>query len=170
MALWARVASLWRNLVHGDRFERDLNEEVRATYDLLVDERVRAGASAGDARRLAALALGGVEGVKQQVRENRTGASVDAFLQDARYATRSLASRPLVSGAAVVSLALGIGVNTAIFSVFERLILRRLLVPAANVQMLLGALAVVLTVTLAAAALPARRAASVNPAQTLRAE
>ena len=132
MALWARVASLWRNLVHRDRFERDLNDEVRATYDLLVDERVRAGASAEDARRLAALALGGIESAKQQVRENRTGASVEALLQDARYATRSLASRPLVSGVAVLSLALGIGVNTAIFSVFERLILRRLPVPAAD--------------------------------------
>lgn len=131
MALWALVASLWRNLVHGDRFERDLNDEVRAAYDLLVDERIRAGASADDARRLAALALGGVEGVKQQVRENRTGASLDALLQNVRYATRSLASRPLVSGVAVVSLALGIGVNTAIFSVFEGLILRRLPVPAA---------------------------------------
>lgn len=132
MALWARVTSLWRNLVRGERFERDLNDEVRAAYDLLVDERVRAGMSAEDARRLAALELGGIESVKQQVRDNRAGASVDALLQDVRYAARSLASRPLVSGVAVVSLALGIGVNTAIFSVFERLVLRRLPIPAAD--------------------------------------
>ena len=52
--------------------------------------------------------------------------------QDVRHAVRGLARRPLVSGVAIVSLALGIGVNSAIFSAFERLILRRLPVPAAN--------------------------------------
>ena len=54
------------------------------------------------------------------------------MLQDFRYALRSLASRPLMATVAVLSLALGIGVNTAIFSVFERMLLRRLPVPAAS--------------------------------------
>ncbi|HLB45054.1 MAG TPA: ABC transporter permease, partial [Candidatus Limnocylindrales bacterium] len=57
---------------------------------------------------------------------------LDTLWQDLRYAIRSLARRPLVSGAAVLSLALGIGVNSAIFSAFERLILRRLPVPGAD--------------------------------------
>ena len=54
------------------------------------------------------------------------------MVQDLRYALRSLASRPLITTVAVLSLALGIGVNTAIFSIFERLLVRRLPVPAAD--------------------------------------
>ena len=54
----------------------------------------------------------------------------DSLLQDIRYAIRSLLTRPLITSVAVLSLALGIGVNTAIFSVFERLLLRQLPVPA----------------------------------------
>ena len=55
---------------------------------------------------------------------------IDTLLQDVRHAVRFLAKRPLVTAVAVLSLALGIGVNTAIFSVFDRLLLSRLPVPA----------------------------------------
>lgn len=65
MPLMPRLFSLWRNLVHRARVERDLDEEVRAAFDLLVDEQLRRGMSAEDARRAAALQLGPVEAVQQ---------------------------------------------------------------------------------------------------------
>ena len=89
MPLIPRVFSFWRNLVHRNRDERDLDDEVRAAFDLLVDEKIRAGMRLQDARRAASLELGGVEGVKEQVRDARSGAFVDFLLQDGTDDRRS---------------------------------------------------------------------------------
>jgi predicted permease len=120
----SRLASLWRNLVHGDRIERDLDEEVRAAFELLVDEKVEAGKRLEHARREAALELGGVEAVKQQVRDARAGAFTDALLQDLRYATRTLRRSPLFTLTAVVSLGIGIAGNAALFSLADGYLFR----------------------------------------------
>ena len=118
----ALLASLWRNLVHADRVARDLDEEVRAAFDLLVDEKLRTGLVLEEARRTAALELGGVEAVKQRVRDGRSGASIDALLQDLRYAVRTLRASPLFTITAVLSLAVGIAGTTAIFSLADLLV------------------------------------------------
>jgi len=120
----SRMKSLWRNLVHRDRVERDLDDEVRAAVDELVSEKIRAGERPEDARRAAMLEIGGVEALKERVRDVRAGALMDELLQDVRYATRLLRRNPLFALTAAISLAIGIGATTTIFTVANGLLLR----------------------------------------------
>src|SRR5262245_26141627 len=99
-----RLASLWRNLTHRDQLERDLDEEMRSVFALMVDAKERAGMQPEAARRAARLELGGVEILKDRVRDVRAGAFVDAFLRDGRYGMRVLRRNPLFMVTAVLSL------------------------------------------------------------------
>ena len=122
----SRVATLWRNLVRRDRVERDLNDELSTVLELLVEEKVRSGMSAEEARRLARLELGGVESLKEQVRDARAGARVGWLLQDLRGGWRLLRKNPTFASVAILTLALGTGANTAIFQFLNGLRLRPL--------------------------------------------
>jgi putative ABC transport system permease protein len=119
-----RLRAFWRNLRHRARVERELDEEMRATIELLVSEKMRSGMAADQARRAATMELGGIESVKQQVRDVRRGAFVDSALRDLRYAARLLWRNPLFTLTAALSLAIGIGSTTAIFTVANGLLLR----------------------------------------------
>jgi predicted permease len=125
----ARLRSLWRNLRYRDRVDRDLDDEVRAVFDILVDEKIKSGLSPELARRAATLELGRDHSITQQVREARAGASLDAVVKDLRYGTRMLRANPGFTLVVVLSLAAGIGANSAIFSVANALIFRTLPVP-----------------------------------------
>lgn len=125
----SRIRSLWRNLVHRNRVDRDLDDEVRGTFEMLVEEKVRAGATPAGARREATLQLGRIDSITQQVREERAGAFWAAFLQDVRFAVRLLVRSPVFTVFAAASLALGIGATGAIFSLFDGIVLRQLPVP-----------------------------------------
>ena len=126
MALIPRLFSLWRNIVYRNRVERDLDEEVGAAFELLVDEKARGGMRSEDARRAAILELGQPEGVKEQIRDARAGASVDVFLHDVLYAGRTLRRNPGFASVTIVTLALGIGTTVAVFTVLEGVLLRTL--------------------------------------------
>jgi hypothetical protein len=86
----ARLTSFWRNLFRRRRVERDLDDELRATMAMLVQENNETGMAPDEVRRAARLELGSVEAVKDDVRDVRAGAVVDNFARDVRYAARTL--------------------------------------------------------------------------------
>ena len=121
--------SFFRNLFSRGTVERELDEELRAYIDLLTAEKIKLGMSPDAARRAAHLEAGGVEQIKEEVRDVRRGALVETTMQDVRYGLRLLRRSPGFAALAIVTIGLGIGANSAIFSVINGVVRKPLAYP-----------------------------------------
>ena len=119
-----------RALFRLETVERELDEELRLHIEHAVEKQVRMGLPRAEAIRQARLSLGGVEQVKELCREARGVSLVETALRDVRYSLRTMWRSPGFAAASILSLALGIGANTAVFTLIDAVTLRPLAVRA----------------------------------------
>ena len=122
---WNRFVGLFR----ASRLDRELDDELQSHLQLHIDDNVKAGMTAGEARRRAILALGGIEQVKEPYRDQRGMPAVTHLIRDVRYGLRTLRRNPGFAAAAIITLGLGLGANMAMFRFVDAVLLESLPVP-----------------------------------------
>src|SRR4029453_200319 len=104
--------------------EQELSDELAYALDTLVEKKITEGLSEVEARRQAAMQLGGGGQLKEKVREAKAGYYLEGLFRDIRYGVRMLLKHKGFAAGAIIALALGIGANTAIFSLVNGVLLR----------------------------------------------
>ncbi len=124
--VWARMKSLWRNWFRKRDVNAELDDEVLAFVEMRAEEDAARGVDPQEARRRLLAEMGGAERVKQQVREGRAGMGMESVLQDLRFGVRQVVKSPGFGLTVMVTLALSIGITTAVFSVLYAMVIRPL--------------------------------------------
>jgi len=132
MALVKNLLAGLRGLLRKERVEREMDEELGEFLAAATKEKMRGGMSREEAARAARIEMGGVEAVKEKMRAASWESRIEAVWSDLRFGARLLRLNPVFAGAAILSLALGIGANTAIFQLLDAVRLRTL--PVKNAQ------------------------------------
>jgi predicted permease len=132
LSISGRAKSLWYRLFDRDRIDRELDEEIRSHIEILAEQKSREGLSPEDARRGARIEFGSIGQVKEQVQEVRFGAGFEALVRDVHFGVRMLRKNPGFTSVAVATLAIAIGVSTAMFAIVNAWLLRPL--PLKNSQ------------------------------------
>jgi hypothetical protein len=134
--LLSRLKKAMRALLRRSQAERELDEELRHHIERQIEQNIRLGMNPDEARYAALKSFGGVEQAKERSRDSRGVRWIEELWQDLRYGVRILLKNPGFAAMSVASLALGIGINSIIFSLIDAVLLRPL--PVANPEELVA--------------------------------
>jgi macrolide transport system ATP-binding/permease protein len=134
MRVWSRVRSWARAILRRGRMESEMDAELRFHIEAFIEDLVRNGVPQQEALRRARMEFGGIEQTKEECRDARRVNVIESLIQDVRYGLRTLRKSPGFTAVVLLTLALGIGANTAIFTLIHAVMLTPL--PVANPEQL----------------------------------
>src|SRR5437870_3898323 len=124
MTMWSKLASWLRAVTRRSRMESDMDAELRFHIEAFAQELVRSGVPREEALRRARIEFGGLERAKEECRDARGVNFIESLIQDLRYGLGMLCKNPGFASTVILTLGLGIGLNSAIFTVASGFLLR----------------------------------------------